>query len=146
MTVPYPFGVSRQAKGLNFSLVAPHANGVSLCFFDPETKKCVVEYPLSPQTNKTGQVWHIAIPDLDENLLYASKIHPPHSENHAYPLNTQISGKREGLDVAICDEGIASAISEKQSGADSPSQLAEIGHQAYRHGKEEQAPSASCKE
>ena len=41
---------------------------------------------------------------------------------------------REGLDVAICDEGIASAISEEQSATDGPSQLAEIGRQLDRHG------------
>jgi len=43
------------------------------------------------------------------------------------PVDTQIAAMRERLDVAICDEGIALAISEEQTAKNSLSQPAEIG-------------------
>ncbi len=87
MSTPYPFGVLKQGEKLNFSLVSPHAKKVTLCFFDPQNKKCVAEYPLCPQKNRTGQVWHIAISDLDEKLLYAYKIDPPLNKNQHFVLD-----------------------------------------------------------
>lgn len=72
-----PFGVSRQADGLNFTLASKHADDVKLCLFDRATKKLVSEFQLSPKLNKTGDVWHILVHAIDEHFLYAYRLGPP---------------------------------------------------------------------
>ncbi len=74
---PYPFGVYPLGEGLNFALTSKHAEAVTLCLFERESKRPVAEIPLSPQHNKTGHVWHIQVNGLGDNLVYAYRIEPP---------------------------------------------------------------------
>lgn len=78
----------------NFALQTAGATSVSLCLFteqDLQHGKVSLELELHPLHNKTGDVWHIALPGLDGSLLYGEclLLHAPcvsllHSQgNHA---------------------------------------------------------------
>jgi hypothetical protein len=59
--------------GTNFALFSANAWSVNLCLFTPQDlSRGVVthEIPLRPVANKTGDVWHAHLPDLDPSLLY----------------------------------------------------------------------------
>jgi isoamylase len=71
---PFPFGISMQDGGFNFALPSKQANAVILCLYNRTTNQLVAEIPLSPNENKTGNVWHILLHHLPDNLSYAYKI------------------------------------------------------------------------
>lgn len=57
----------------NFALYSAGATAVSLCLFkeaDLQTGKVTYEIDLHKVYNKSGDVWHIALPQLDASLLY----------------------------------------------------------------------------
>lgn len=71
---PSPFGISAQDGGINFALASKQAKEVILCLYHRDTQQIFAEIPLSSKKNKTGNVWHILIQHLPENLAYAYKI------------------------------------------------------------------------
>lgn len=59
----------------NFAVFSGSAWGVSLCLFreaDLQEGRVTEEVLLDPLNNKTGDVWHIALPNLDPSLLYGA--------------------------------------------------------------------------
>ena len=59
--------------------------GVSLCLFsegDLRAGRTTHELALCPMANKTGDVWHIALPALDPTLLYAYRVSGASQEEH----------------------------------------------------------------
>lgn len=40
------------------------------------------QIPLHPADNKTGEVWHIALPNLDPTLLYGYRVFGAHEQEH----------------------------------------------------------------
>ncbi len=64
------------AQGVtNFALFSANARSVALCLFteaDLAAGRTTHEVPLHPARNRTGDVWHIALPGLDPSLLYGA--------------------------------------------------------------------------
>lgn len=59
----------------NFALFSANAGSVALCLFteaDLRAGRTTHEVPLDPLLNRTGDVWHVALPDLDPSLLYGA--------------------------------------------------------------------------
>jgi isoamylase len=59
----------------NFALFSANARSVALCLFteaDLAAGRTTHEVPLHPARNRTGDVWHIALPGLDPSLLYGA--------------------------------------------------------------------------
>ena len=71
---PQPFGVCRLAENTNFAVFSRHASGVSLVIFKPGEVEPLKEFPLDPITNRTGDVWHIAISGLIPGFEYGFRI------------------------------------------------------------------------
>lgn len=68
----------------NFALFSAGATGVSLCLFkekDLEAGKISYKIPLDPVVNRTGDIWHIAIPQLDSTLLYGYIVNGPNQKD-----------------------------------------------------------------
>lgn len=42
--------------------------------------KSTLELPLSATDNRTGDVWHVMLPNLDASLLYGYRVAGPHQE------------------------------------------------------------------
>lgn len=74
-------GCTFLSEGVNFSIFARHASGVTLVIELPATASTDLEQhtiPLHPRTNKTGDIWHILIKTRREDLRYGYRISGPH--------------------------------------------------------------------
>ena len=72
-----PLGASVDEKRTNFVLYAEHATAVSLALFSPSSTHPFLEIPLSPHTNKTGSIWHVAIEGLPKEVSYGYLVDGP---------------------------------------------------------------------
>jgi isoamylase len=82
---PIPFGATVQGKGINFALASKHASSVTLLLFDLVTNQLLAEFPLDPQKNKTGDVWHLFVEiEPNSSLGYAYRIEAPAQNSQHY--------------------------------------------------------------
>lgn len=92
---PLPFGSTCTRNGFNFALFSRTAAQVSLVFFQPGQEQVYSELELDPAVNRTGDVWHILVHDLDPELRYGYRVSgpwDPHGAGHYF------SGERFLLD------------------------------------------------
>lgn len=80
--MPEPFGATpmRNVNGFNFSVFSGSSSSVSLCLFteeDLQKGRTTIEIELDPVNNRTGQVWHIALPRMDPALMYGYRVRGP---------------------------------------------------------------------
>ena len=60
---------------INFAVFSSAATTVTLCLFtegDLQLGRVTHEVELSPNLNRTGDIWHIMLPRLDTSLLYGA--------------------------------------------------------------------------
>ncbi|CAH9085727.1 unnamed protein product [Cuscuta epithymum] len=89
--VAHPLGVSEVENGINFAIFSRHASGVTLCLILPERTiydtldAGTFELALDPQTNRTGDIWHICVEDLPRSgVHYGYRIDGPRSWNQGH--------------------------------------------------------------
>jgi len=66
---------------VNFAVYSSTATAVSLVLFTPEALaagEVTAELELDDRVHKTGSVWHIALPNCVENLLYGYRVDGPY--------------------------------------------------------------------
>jgi isoamylase len=68
---PLPLGVTVHRAGVNFSIFSKHATACCLLVSESGAPDTLVELPLDPHSNRTGQVWHIFVEGLDVGAHYA---------------------------------------------------------------------------
>ena len=76
-----------QGGSLNFAIVSSSAKEVSLVFINRTTELPSNEIPLSPITNKTGNVWHICVQSPPSDCLYAYRINPKLNKSEKFLLD-----------------------------------------------------------
>jgi len=67
---PQPFGVSHLSDGINFAIFSRHATELNLVLFRPGELDPMIEFPLDPVVNRTGDVWHICLKGLVPGFEY----------------------------------------------------------------------------
>ena len=67
---PLPLGASAQQGGVNYSLFSRHGTAVTLDLFPPAGGPAFLSIPLDPRFNRTGDVWHVFVRDLDPRVCY----------------------------------------------------------------------------
>ena len=68
---PEPLGPTVTPEGINFAVHSAGATRVELLLFDNITDQGPSQIiPLSPEVNRTGDVWHIFIEGLPNRTLY----------------------------------------------------------------------------
>ena len=67
---PLPYGATARREGVNFSVFSKHATELTLVLFLPGEAEPVLELPLDPRYNKTGDVWHVLVSGLDPGVEY----------------------------------------------------------------------------
>ena len=68
---PLPLGATLRRGGINFAIVSAHAAWVSLLLYGRGSAVPVVELPLDPRSNRTGDIWHAFVTGLDPGVEYA---------------------------------------------------------------------------
>ncbi|MDY0389658.1 MAG: glycogen debranching protein GlgX [Desulfobulbus oligotrophicus] len=76
--VPLPLGSTILPLGINFALFSRHAHSVSLVLNFPHHRDDYIEIPLDPQVHKTGDIWHIMLSGVPEDLHYGYRISGPY--------------------------------------------------------------------
>lgn len=64
---------------VNFAITTSSATRVALVLFteaDLQEGRTTIEIELHPEANRTGDIWHMALPKLDASLLYGNKKGP----------------------------------------------------------------------
>ncbi|XP_044511105.1 isoamylase 3, chloroplastic-like [Mangifera indica] len=90
-----PLGVSEVDNGINFAIFSQHATAVTLCLSLPNRGDSsdggMIELPLDPLANKTGDIWHMHIKDLPRsNVLYGYRIDGPQGWNQGHRFDKNI--------------------------------------------------------
>lgn len=73
---------------INFAVTSAGAKAVKLVLFtedDLAMGKSTYEIELCPVNNKTGDVWHIALPGCDDTLLYGYRVLGPNQDKNKAP-------------------------------------------------------------
>lgn len=74
---PLPLGTTITPDGVNFSVFSRHAEQVSLLFFQSASGPKYAEIKLNPKINKTGDIWHVLVCDMDTSLRYGYRMLGP---------------------------------------------------------------------
>ncbi len=75
---PAPLGATCQSHGVNFSVYSPDALGMDLLLFsDPSAVQPDRVFTLSAESCRTGDYWHILVPDCGHGQLYAWRARGP---------------------------------------------------------------------
>ncbi|MCO5596778.1 hypothetical protein L7F22_050847 [Adiantum nelumboides] len=90
---PLPFGATLINEGVNFAIHSSAATSVTLCLFtlsDLQQGQATREVSLHPRLNRTGDVWHIYLPDVVEGLVYGYRIDGPFAPDKGHRFNPEI--------------------------------------------------------
>ncbi len=99
---PLPLGVSRGHNAYNFAIFARDATAVSLLLFSSGEGPVLAELPLAQEVNRTGDIWHIRLHNLDRSLRYGYRVDGP--------MDPQEGGRRFSKEHLLLDP-YASALS-----------------------------------
>ncbi len=72
---PWPLGAALVRDGVNFAIISQSAKKISLLIYGKSSTSPLVEFPLDPRINKTGDIWHAHISGLDPWISYAYRVY-----------------------------------------------------------------------
>jgi isoamylase len=84
---PLPLGAWRRPLGINFALFSRHARTVSLLLFESGRGPKLAEIVLDGEINRTGDIWHVLVHDLDPAVRYGFRVdgpYDPHGSGHFF--------------------------------------------------------------
>jgi isoamylase len=85
---PLPFGAHRTAAGINFSVFSRHATRVSLLLFtNPQDVTPTHVIKLDPICNRTGDVWHVSVNNIEGEVLYGWQADGPYEPSQGQRFN-----------------------------------------------------------
>lgn len=82
---PYPLGATLDSGGVNFSLYAENATKVELCLFEGDDAQAET----LELTERTHQVWHGYVPNLEPGQRYGYRVHGPFEPETGHRYNPQ---------------------------------------------------------
>jgi isoamylase len=87
---PMPLGATLRRGGINFAIVSGHATAVRLLVYSPGAREPIIEFPLDPRYNRTGDVWHAFLRGIDLDLEYAFRVERvPNPEPHVHRFDPE---------------------------------------------------------
>ena len=85
---PLPLGATVVNGGVNFSIFSRHATSVELIIFSNSSDMEPSEiYTLDPIKNRTGDIWHIIIPNKSQGTMYLYRIDGQWNPKEGYLFN-----------------------------------------------------------
>jgi isoamylase len=82
---PTPLGATWDGAGVNFALFAESATKVELCLFDSADAEKETHRIALPE--RTDQVWHAYLPDVQPEQLYGYRVHGPYDPENGHRFN-----------------------------------------------------------
>ena len=78
-----PYGAHVAEKGVHFTIFSRHATRVWLMIFDePDATQPIMEFELSRERNRIGDIWHIHVPEAREGQYYLYRMDGKTPWNH----------------------------------------------------------------
>jgi glycogen operon protein len=85
---PYLFGATVVGNGCNFAVFSRHAASVTLLLFNSHTALTPTHViPLDPSRNRTGDVWHILVHDVEDGQYYGYMVDGPYKPLEGHRFN-----------------------------------------------------------
>ncbi|MDR1179507.1 MAG: glycogen debranching protein GlgX [Spirochaetales bacterium] len=85
---PLPLGATIHERGIQFAVFSRNATAVSLLLFDgPEGRIPVEEIVFDPVSDRSGDIWHIFVPDLKPGALYLYRVDGPYNPDRGHRFN-----------------------------------------------------------
>src|ERR1700722_9135741 len=85
---PLPIGARALLNGVNFALCSRHARRVRLeLFADCQDAKPARSIDLDPEHNRTGDIWHVWVQDVQPGQIYAYRIDGPYEPAAGHRFN-----------------------------------------------------------
>jgi glycogen operon protein len=86
-----PFGATPFRRGVNFAIFSKEATSCTLVLIDPATTKTLAELAFDPLRNRTGNVWHMFVENLDPGVHYVYRFDMQPNPNPAvYRFNPAV--------------------------------------------------------
>ncbi|MES2704892.1 MAG: glycogen debranching protein GlgX [Bacteroidota bacterium] len=82
---PFPLGATWNGEGVNFALYSENAAHVDLCLFEHTDDEA--EYVTIRMPERSGNIWHMYIPELKPGQLYAYRVHGPYEPQNGCRFN-----------------------------------------------------------
>ena len=82
---PYPLGATWDGRGVNFALFSDQASKVELCLFDDRDGFREKDRIVLPE--RTYQVWHGYLPDMQPGTVYGYRVHGPYHSSRGVRFN-----------------------------------------------------------
>ncbi|HYF03862.1 MAG TPA: glycogen debranching protein GlgX [Patescibacteria group bacterium] len=82
---PFPLGATWDGEGVNFALYAENATAVELCLFDSQDENKEIARVKLPE--RSHQVWHGYVPELQPGQLYGYRVHGPYEPQNGHRFN-----------------------------------------------------------
>lgn len=86
---PLPFGATETARGYNFSIYSKNASGCTLVLFEPSLTDAVQEIKLCEEYNLTGNVWHVEVLGVSDDIRYGWRMDGDNSAKVGNMFNKQ---------------------------------------------------------
>lgn len=87
---PFPLGAEPSENGVNFAIFSRNGTRVILNLFSNEGDKEPSDtIELDPVNNRTGDIWHIFIPNLKAGTLYLYQIDGPFEPSNGHRFNVK---------------------------------------------------------
>ena len=80
----FPLGAHFDGGGVNFALFSANAENVELCLFDRKGERETRRIALP---ERTGDIWHTYLPNLEPGLLYGYRVHGPYDPEAGHRFN-----------------------------------------------------------
>jgi len=74
---PLPLGATVKRGGINFAVFSKHATLLTLVIFSPDEIEPIIEFPLDPRCNRTGNIWHAFVKGIDPRIQYGYRAAGP---------------------------------------------------------------------
>ncbi len=71
---PLPLGAHFRDGGVNFAIYSSVASQVILCLFEADLQVCSFKIDLDLHKNRTGNIWHIFLKGMFQEIIYGYKI------------------------------------------------------------------------
>ncbi|MBQ1593792.1 MAG: glycogen debranching enzyme, partial [Treponema sp.] len=88
---PLPIGTQVYPDGVNFSVYSRNATRIFLDFFDKSSDvKPYSTLALSPEQNRTGDLWHIFVKGIKAGTLYLFRVEGPFEPSEGHRFNPKV--------------------------------------------------------
>jgi len=74
---PLPLGATLKREGINFSVFSQNTASVTLVLYSPGEDEPIIEFPLNPRYNITGDIWHAFIRGINPGIEYGYRVDGP---------------------------------------------------------------------